>query len=163
MIVFEVLGCCLPKPRPRAAIKWLGSGWGRGKPVPYLVYPDSEDSRKWSRDIAEAAVAAFKGVVDPENPYRGPVELEIQYVIDRPKSLPKWKSMQTPMLDTPDLDNLDKLVLDSLTKVIWRDDRQVWKQTASKVYAAIGELPRCIIGVQFTEELKRAKASPPEG
>lgn len=160
MIVFEVPGECLAKPRPRALASMIRLN-GKLKAVAQVVYPQDDDSRKWSQDIAECAVAAFAGIVDPANPYLGPVEIVIVYVIERPKSLPKWKSIRTPMLNVPDLDNFDKLVLDSLTGVVWRDDRQVWKKQSEKLYAATGESPKCVIGIQFTEELKRAPSSPP--
>jgi Holliday junction resolvase RusA-like endonuclease len=42
----------------------------------------------------------------------------------------------------PDLDNLEKLVMDVFTRAgIWRDDGQVAAKTTSKPYANEGEKP----------------------
>jgi len=62
----------------------------------------------------------------------GPVSLTLEFTFARPKK-PKHRLHITK----PDLDNLAKAVMDSLTTArAWVDDSQVWSLTLSKSYSA---------------------------
>lgn len=75
----------------------------------------------------------------------GPVRVTCEFVFPRPKShftskgqikadAPVWHTQK------PDRDNLDKAVLDTLTKIeMWRDDSQVCSGQLLKRWAALGE------------------------
>ena len=64
-------------------------------------------------------------------------------------AIPKSKAKQigtivggiTPYTDTPDLDNILKLTLDSLNGIAWVDDRQVSSVHCYKRYVRYGEEP----------------------
>lgn len=62
----------------------------------------------------------------PEKPPTGFVELSLRFILsERPKQ--QW----------PDLDNLIKLVMDSLNGIYWKDDKQVWKIEATRVFTGL--------------------------
>ena len=74
-------------------------------------------------------------------PIEGPVELvvEASYLppaswSEKKRAAVRWKTSR------PDLDNIVKLAKDSCNKIIWLDDAQVVKSSASKVYGAREEM-----------------------
>lgn len=73
----------------------------------------------------------------------GPLRVDCEFVFPRPKAR-VWKTKpmpREPKVTTPDRDNLDKMVLDSLTGVVYRDDNQVYTGTITKWIAAGDEQP----------------------
>jgi Holliday junction resolvase RusA-like endonuclease len=65
-------------------------------------------------------------------PLTGPVELNLQFLFDRPKkdAVRFWKDSK------PDIDNLEKAVMDALTRArAWKDDAQVVQMQSLKRYA----------------------------
>lgn len=124
-----------PKGQPRARAR----GRKFGDKVSIKMYtPDSAAGFK------EAVMAeAFKH--KPPAPILGPVRIEIIAAFPRPKghyrtgknahllkkSAPFWHTGK------PDRDNLEKVVLDALTRVgFWRDDAQACAGSLVKAYAA---------------------------
>ena len=91
----------------------------------------------------------------PDEPLTGPLEVNITWYFKRPKT--HYGSYQKkPYLkeDAPyyhclkkrcDRDNLDKFVLDALTKVFWVDDGIICKGTLLKIYT--DKLPRTEIEI----------------
>lgn len=65
-------------------------------------------------------------------PIEGPVSLEVEARFPLPK---RGKTVTTPMVGRPDLDNLTKL-MDALNGIVWVDDAQVVEIRARKVYHA---------------------------
>jgi Holliday junction resolvase RusA-like endonuclease len=64
----------------------------------------------------------------------GPVMLHVRAVFPRKAATPDTEIWHT---DTPDLDNIIKLVKDALKGIAWRDDRQVCRyRDPEKVYGA---------------------------
>ncbi len=61
----------------------------------------------------------------------GPVSVEILFLMQRPKSLPKKVKHH---VKKPDIDNLTKAILDGLNGVLWKDDSQVCELVARKIY-----------------------------
>lgn len=64
-----------------------------------------------------------------------PVSVVLRFYFQRPKS----KKNATWHVSKPDLDNLEKAVLDACNGIIWRDDSQVVKKQSSKAYAGNSE------------------------
>ena len=65
----------------------------------------------------------------------GPVEVEIIFTLPKPKTAGRFAQPDKK----PDVDKLSRAVLDGLTEAaIWKDDGQVVKLIASKVYPASG-------------------------
>ncbi len=74
-----------------------------------------------------------------------PIEIEIHYFFDIPKgkgNLFQWGLLDH--IDTPDMDNLCKFMLDVLKKTVFEDDRQVNSMHAFKYYS---ENPRTEIEI----------------
>jgi len=117
---------CLPVAQPRQRISLAG-----GKPRAYLR--------------AKHPVHGFKAIVRlavaqqwEGPPLDGPVCVRLTAILPRPKAM-CWKRRPTPEVahaKKPDLDNLTKAVLDSLSGLCWRDDAQVSRLLAAKRIAA---------------------------
>jgi Holliday junction resolvase RusA-like endonuclease len=112
---FFVKGSPISSPRPRA---------GR-----YGVYHDPK-ADGWKGCIHFTFTMKKRLVIG--FPMAGPVELNLQFLFDRPKkdAVRFWRDAK------PDLDNLEKAVMDALTEAgAWRDDAQVVRLQSIKRYA----------------------------
>lgn len=76
-----------------------------------------------------------------EEPIRSPVALDIIFMMPIPKSTSKVK--QRAMLNgtyhhivKPDVDNLQKMIMDVLNKIVIHDDSQVVEVHAKKIYSS---------------------------
>ena len=129
MIEFEILGKPLGKARPRVTRK--GFTYTPQKTVNY------ENLIRWT----------FQSKFPNHKPFEGYIEAEIKAIFDVPKSYSKKKKIE--LLDgncnydhTPDLDNIAKIVLDSLNGIAYKDDSQV---TVLKVIKEYGEQAKIIV------------------
>jgi Holliday junction resolvase RusA-like endonuclease len=66
-----------------------------------------------------------------------PVELTLEFTFLRPPSAPKGRQWPAVL---PDVDKLIRSTLDSLTGVLWKDDAQVVRVLAEKVYGPIEQV-----------------------
>lgn len=96
------------------------------------------------------------------DPRDGSVRVDITAIFGRPAghfgsgrnagrlrpSAPRWPTTRTSF----DRDNLDKLVLDALSRYAFRDDSCVVDGRVRKVYARDGEVPGWRIGVYAMED-----------
>ena len=122
-IEFFVAGEPKGQPRPRAAFHN-----GRAR-----VY-DPGTAENWKSQIALAA----KPLV-PDQPLDVPIKLKVDFYMPRPKAHFGKSGLKygSPVRHTkkPDLDNLEKAVMDALTEVgIWRDDSLVCVKSTRKHY-----------------------------
>jgi Holliday junction resolvase RusA-like endonuclease len=124
-VSFEVIGQPVPKARARTVRK--------GKRI-WSFTPKKVVA--WEKMIREEALKHF------EQPFSGPLALELIFYMKRPKSRRK----EAYVLTTPDLDNLEKAVLDGLNEAAYEDDRLVVAKSAIKRYVVSGE-PRISITV----------------
>ena len=108
----------VPKSRPRVVTK----GKRRFAYTPKRV-------KEWEDVVREEAGKHF------ERPFDWPVVVSMVFLMPRPKSrrLDYW------VTTTPDLDNLEKSVLDALNEVAYTDDRLVVVKSSSKRYVQRGE------------------------
>lgn len=136
-----ILGDPKAQGRPRATT--------RGKFA--TVYEDKKDKQN------KATIAVIAQQKAPAKLLTGPLRVDIYWYFARPKShygtgrnADKLKE-SAPDYHTsrPDRDNLDKLVLDALTGVFWRDDNQVCKGEIEKLY---GVRPRTEIIITELEQ-----------
>lgn len=135
MIEFEILGKPLGKARPRVTKK--GFTYTPQKTVNY------ENLIRWT----------FQSKFPNHKPYEGYVEAEIKAIFDIPKSYSKKKTLELLNKSCnydhkPDLDNVAKIVLDSLNGIAYKDDSQV---TVLKVIKEYGEQAKIIVKL---EEIK---------
>ena len=103
-VYFEVKGDPVPKARARTVRKG-GRTWSF---TPKRV-------AVWEKTVKEEAAKYF------EEPLVGPIQVSLIFYMERPKS--RRKDIWVPT--TPDLDNLEKAVLDALNGVAYEDDRFV--------------------------------------
>ena len=80
--------------------------------------------------------------------FDGPIDLSIRFIITRPASI---SAKKRPHPTTrPDLDNYIKTVLDASNGLLWKDDAQIVRLVAEKVY---GTSPSIEITVKSFEAL----------
>ena len=113
-----------------------------GDPVPKArARTVRKGGRTWS--FTPKRVAAWEKVVREEagrnfaTPFNGPVALSLVFFLSRPKSRRRDNFVET----TPDIDNLEKAVLDGLNGVAYQDDKFVVVKNSVKRYVITG-VPR---------------------
>ena len=130
-ITFEVSGPAAGKERPRfARIK------GRG----VRTYTPAATVKR------EAVIAAaYRETAGNLEPHTGAVIVSILAMYIPPQSWPKHKRENPgPKVTKPDADNLEKLCLDALNRIAWRDDSQVIDVRTRKRYGDADKLIVCI-------------------
>ena len=133
---FTVLGNPKPQSRPRF--------FRRGNFV--RVY----DKDKPDKDNF-AEVAMYNA---PKEPLTEPLVVNIIFYLKRPKNHYRTGKFAGVLKDTalnyhtrrPDIDNLSKFVLDSLNKVYWVDDSQIFQLNLTKKY---DEEPRTCVEIML--------------
>lgn len=107
--------------------------------------------RSWRQDVATASRQAMEGA----SPYIEPVDVRLMFWLPRPlshygtgRNAEKLRP-SAPIAPAvhPDLDKLTRAVLDALTSIVFRDDKQVVSLTASKMYAVDQNYPGMMAAV----------------
>lgn len=117
------------QPRPKAFARKFGDKYSA------RVY-DPGTAENWKSQIADA----FRRNYPTFDTIVGPVELRIVFYMPRPKSHFRSNGNLKPNApdfceSKPDLDNLEKAVMDCLTHLnVWRDDSQVCRKFTTKAY-----------------------------
>ena len=98
-------------------------------------------------------------IMKPDRPLEGALKVNLKFYFQRPKNhyrSGKFSKLLKPNIsgnyktNKPDLDNLVKLVLDSLQGCgFYRDDSQVVSIVADKYYCELSEEPRTEINISF--------------
>ena len=101
--------------------------------------------RPWRDAVTFQAREAWRAGAWQGVPLEGGVNLRLQFAFLRPASAAK---RPVPHVK-PDLDKLQRAVLDALTGVVYGDDAQVVSVTASKIYRPSG--PGVLVAVGATE------------
>ena len=133
---FTITGEPKGQPRPRAFARKMGN-------VHVARFYDSDVADEWKRAVMLAIIKAA-------NTHKwaltlGPVAVELRFAMPRPKSHSGAKGLKAsaPEFHTQksDLDNLEKLCLDQITRSgrIWRDDSQVVSMRSDKFWAVANE------------------------
>jgi len=120
-IMFQVHGLPAPQGSTRAFVV-------KGKPI---ITSTAKGLSAWRRLVADVAQDFA-----PEEPWEGPVGIDLHFGLPKPKSAPKTRRVWPDK--RPDLDKLTRAVLDALTYVVFADDSQVVEIRATKDYGAPG-------------------------
>lgn len=115
-----VEGTPTAQPRPRATIR-------KGR-----VHVYNKNTANLWKDCIKLA---FKDYINYET--ANPISIQITYYLKRPKTLLRKKDIDGVIKHTkkPDIDNLNKAVLDAITDIrLWKDDSQVYTISATKYY-----------------------------
>ena len=126
-VSFEIPGAPVAKGRPRLTTR---GGFAR-----------AYTPKKTASFEARVALAAQQAMAGAE-PIEGPVKLTIFVLLPIPQSWSKKKQEMAANRDIlpcsrPDLDNYLKAVCDGSNEIVWRDDSQVVRVDASKVYSTV--------------------------
>jgi len=84
----------------------------------------------------------------PPEPLNGKLALSFKFYMPIPKCFPKRlrrEGLDVPHVKKPDLDNLIKFCLDAMNNLIYRDDSQIYRIEAVKLYS---EKPRTVIEIR---------------
>jgi Holliday junction resolvase RusA-like endonuclease len=172
VIEFEVPGVPRPQPRPRTrVVQGNPDAWGSKRHAFAHIYtPDT--NKEWKQAMRLAARRATRETPLPvwdqfepqrKQPWDQAVRVDIEAFFEPPAWLKKYMDRQgalafsghdesLPMLEKPDRDNLDKVVLDVLTQEgWWADDSHVYVGKVGKWYVRPGYAPGVKIRVQFEE------------
>ncbi len=129
MISFFVRGAPKGQPRPRAFARKFGDKWSA------RVY-DAGTAEGWKSLVAVAYRETVGAVIAP---IHGPVRLEVTFWMARPKSHRGAHGLKPSApkahVQKPDLDNLEKAVMDALTQIgAWLDDAQVCEKVSRRMW-----------------------------
>lgn len=119
MIKFFIPGVPVAKGRPRFA--------RQGK---FVVAYTPKKTKDWEEHVKWASIEHR-----PDKPLEGALRINLDFCMPRPKSIPKHKIHHTKR---PDLDNLQKSVIDALQNAaLFKDDSQFVRKTATKYYSSV--------------------------
>jgi Holliday junction resolvase RusA-like endonuclease len=118
MTTFWVAGLPQTKGSMRA---FMRPGWR----VP-VVTNDNPRNTRWAATVRAEARRHWR-----TTPMTGPVTLSLTFALP----MPKRRNTQVPHITRPDLDKLVRSVKDALTGILYRDDAQVVRLIASKMYS----------------------------
>lgn len=90
----------------------------------------------------------------PRVPLDGPIYVDLTFVLRKPK-----QTKNTEPCVRPDVDNFSKGVLDALNQVFWKDDGQIVKLNARKIYAQ-GKPPQIEVVIMRPESLQACEVQP---
>lgn len=134
-IAFRVPG--LPAPQGSKAFKGFTPS---GRAI--MAESAAKTLDPWRKRIAMMAHNQMQG----QAPHTGPITMQLDFVLRRPKSTPKRRT--PPAIKKPDSDKLARAVFDALTGVIYRDDSQVIDHRVTKRLADLGENPGVTIRIE---------------
>lgn len=140
-IRFTVPGIAQTKGSMRA---FVPKGWSRP-----ILTNDNKKAKGWQQLITERAADAL--AASNLQPFSdGGVIVDVWFYFPRPQKylIPKYAHVDVPHTTKPDADKYLRLALDSLSRVVYRDDAAVIDAYAHKRYCAHGEFPRAEITVR---------------
>ena len=129
-IDFTVYGQAIPMARPRVCHTVAG-----------VRTFNPASSTAWKQCVALQSLEHR-----PSELMEGPLELELTFHLMRPKSKPRRVKLPDCK---PDLDNLEKAVMDALEGLFYRNDSQIVSKTARKVY---GDPPRVDVRIRGVDK-----------
>lgn len=115
---------------------------------------------KKQRDFMALVRLSAYQAMDGMPPFEGPLFMEVtaQYLV--PKSWPKAKAADAFWrVSKPDVDNIAKLVADSLNEVVYQDDAQVSRLIVQKNYSDVAGVSVRIASLEATQCLSAHQTS----
>lgn len=121
----------IKEPEDRALIQFTVIGKPVAKGRPRFTKTGIAYTPKATKEAEKAFKLAANRYAPPQ-PFEGPVVVDIVFSFEYIKSLPKKHRELSYHIKKPDLDNLVKLVLDSMNGIFFKDDSQVFRISAAK-------------------------------
>lgn len=134
MIEFRVYGTPAPQGSKTAFVRG-----GRAVVVDGSSSVGRQKLSSWRAEVAREAQNVASGDL-----LEGPIAVEINFVMPKPKSAPKGKVFCDKK---PDIDKLVRSTFDSMTGVLYRDDAQVARVKATKTYVSPEEPAGALIKI----------------
>lgn len=135
VVQFVVHGTPKPKGSARGFVA-MKAGKARA-----IVTTDNKGLKSWETAVRFAAQSQAGELL-----MMGAVEVEIDFYLQRPPSVSEKKR---PFMTTkPDLSKLVRGFEDALNEVVWKDDSQVVRITATKNYATVGDGSRAVVTIK---------------
>ncbi len=134
MIAFVV--DCVPVAQPRQrhrAVEGAAGIWVQN------YTPKKDPVNGFKESVRGAFLKATEALPPAARMQEGPLQVRLIFVLPRPKRF--RKGLRAPYKRKPDLDNLEKSLLDALNGLAYRDDSQVCRVFKEKWYAASEEKP----------------------
>jgi Holliday junction resolvase RusA-like endonuclease len=139
ILAFRVFGVAQSMGSKRA---FTPKGWGRP-----IITDSNRNLKQWQLLVADGASQAIAAMAPRWAVLEGGVRLTIAFYLPRPQSLPKRITAHTKAID---LDKAVRGIGDALSRIAYRDDRQVCELVAAKYYAGPTEAPHVDIRVEET-------------
>ena len=136
--MFVTLSVFVPgEPATQGSMRYVGhSNAGRA-----ILTSDNKHVKPWRSDVRSALIDDHG---QPKARFDGPVHIDLEFILPRPKSAPKRKTPSADRSRMSDIDKLERAILDAVTSAgVWRDDAQVTSVSKIKRIAEIGETPGC--------------------
>ena len=90
---------------------------------------DPAKSKSWKESVRWQFIEYMKK--EKKEMIDGAIEAEMVFLLPRPKSLPKKVKHH---VKKPDMDNLEKSILDALEGIAYKNDSQICKKATQKLY-----------------------------
>ena len=138
-------------------IKFIIPGKPQGKARPrfrrcsnYVSTYSPKQTIEYENKVKKLAIEQCKDKLNKE--YTGPVKVKIMAFYEPPKSYSNKKRkllLNSPHLKKVDADNIAKIICDSLNKVAYHDDSQIYSLEVCKYYS---EKNRVEVILEYNEE-----------
>jgi Holliday junction resolvase RusA-like endonuclease len=137
---FTVYGVAQPKGNMRAIHL-------KGMEFP-IVTESNRSVKSWSQLVRQGASDAILELPEHQRAVMdGAVRLTVAFYMPRPK---KFAKKAVACLTAPDWDKLARAIGDALSKVCYRDDKQIVEGVVGKFYAAVDDAPHVTVRVEPT-------------
>ena len=127
-------------PQSQGSMKAFVMPAKNGRQARAILTSDNPALKAYRNAVSLSAKKCLGNQTELFAPKHIPVGMRLEFVFERPASVTKKRMF--PVVK-PDLDKLERAVLDSLTSIVYFDDSQVVEMTARKVYG-----PRAQVYVQ---------------
>ncbi len=116
--------------------KIIGKGRPRVNTITAIAYTPTK-TKEYEELVKQYFIIKYRGV----NPLEGRIAITIKAYFGIPKSTKKSQIEEMLKGDIsptkkPDIDNIAKIILDSLNKLAFKDDNQITKLSIEKIYSA---------------------------
>lgn len=132
---FTITVPCTPRAQPRPRARVVKPKYG-GKAFAHIYNPET------SAEFKKAMRKHVAPFLRDREPWSQAVRVTITAFFERPEWMrcPAMDALEDlPFLGTPDVDNIEKAVLDALTEAhAWSDDCVVYAGNVEKLYANVG-------------------------
>lgn len=125
-----------------------------GIPVPWAAH-QGYGRRSYNPRIKEKQYCQWqiKAQYNQKAPLSGPLSLCVSFYLPIPKGTSKIRSRQMlngvmHHIKKPDVDNLQKFILDCLKTIVFEDDSQIFEIQAKKLFS---EIPKTLVQIKSIE------------